>query len=492
VSRPSSTRPDSGGSPRRSLARALLAGTAAVGLTACAAPDPLDGEPGPPPIPERFVSAPDDGAVTADSVAPDAWWREYGDPELDAAVALALEANPERRAAEALAAAARARARVAAGGLWPQVDARLRASRSRRNFIGLPIPGFPEVLPVTATQDDLGVAVAWEVDLLDRLGARARAAAEAAAAADADADAVAAELAARTVRTWLVLRGAERALTLLEERRDLAAEALAAAHDRFASGRAVAAEVAAREAELAGVAAELGAARRRVAEAHHALAALQGATPTAADSADGARELPEAPPPLAPGLPATVLARRPDLRAAEARLAAAVSTADEAWAARWPRLALTADYGTSTTALGDLLDGDFVVWGLAADLTAPLFHGGALAANAEAAAAEARAAQARFVAAVLRALAEVETALAAEAALREAAAEEDRRVAALADLEAAVADRVDRGQADGLDLLDARARRLGAEAARLEARLALLLARVDLRLALGDGLPEPR
>ncbi|MFW6354322.1 MAG: TolC family protein, partial [Verrucomicrobiota bacterium] len=146
--------------------------------------------------------------------------------------------------------------------------------------------------------------------------------------------------------------------------------------------------------------------------------------------------LPATVPLPAVGLPARLVARRPDLAAAEARYAAAVRTTGAARKLRYPRLALTGSLGTASQELGELLDDDLGVWNLVGNLTAPVFQGGRIAAQIEAAAAEEEAALESFAATLLNAYQEVETALASdrslasrrallEALVREADAAED-------------------------------------------------------------------
>src|SRR5690606_30898627 len=143
-----------------------------------------------------------------------------------------------------------------------------------------------------------------------------------------------------------------------------------------------------------------------------ALETLLGRYPSAALALEA--ELPELGPAPAAGLPAELLARRPDLKAEERRLAAAL--ADERAAARnWlPSVALSASAGNSSDRFADLLDESFNVWSLAGDLAQPIFAAGRLRAERDRAEALRASQVSRYKDLALQAFREVETALQSE------------------------------------------------------------------------------
>lgn len=417
----------------------------------------------------------------------DPWWSDFASAALDAAVLDALRANPDLQAAAARVEAARAQTRAVAGARLPQVGAGLELSRSRRNLLGLPIPGAPAVLPVTTAQHGLGLELAWEVDLWQRLAAGERAALAEAEAADADHRALALALAGQTARSWFALAHQDELLTLMEARVQNAVHALDLARQRFAAGAGDAAAVPRAEAALAGLRAEQEREAATRASAQVQLERLRGRYPRAGSTREASGALPPLPRSVPAGMPAELLERRPDLHAAASRLAAARERAAGAAAARLPRLQLTAEGGTVSDALGDLLDGDFRVWSLAAGLTAPIFDGGRLRAEAEGAEALARAAEADYVARALLGFAEVETALAAEARLRAAHARAREAVGSWEREAGATQRRFASGTADAAAVLARTDALLEARTVELSLRFALLLNRVDLLLALGGG-----
>jgi NodT family efflux transporter outer membrane factor (OMF) lipoprotein len=195
--------------------------------------------------------------------------------------------------------------------------------------------------------------------------------------------------------------------------------------------------------------------------------------------------LPSMPPPVPAGLPADLIARRPDLLASEMILVAAGARVAESRAALLPQIRLTASGGTSSGELLDLLRGDFVVWSLVAGLTQPLFNGGRLRAGVDAAEAAREAAVAAYAQSALVAFAEVETALAADQFLR---VQEEALARAITDATAArrlAEDRYFAGLAAYLDVLEAQRLEIAAESQWLEVRRLRLATRVDLHLALG-------
>ena len=125
------------------------------------------------------------------------------------------------------------------------------------------------------------------------------------------------------------------------------------------------------------------------------------------------------PPPIPTGLPSELLERRPDVMAAQQRLAAAFDKAKAAQAARFPRISLTASGSDISSDLFVLQNRDNPVWSAGGTIFAPLFRGGALKAQAEAASAEQKQAMAQYVQTALRAFGDVENALASEFALKD-------------------------------------------------------------------------
>ena len=437
-------------------------------------------------IPDRWTAvATDPGAVEGE------WWIAFGDPVLDTLVAEAFDHNFNLMAASARVDAAAAQARIAGADLSPQVSVGLSGRRERRNFIGLPIPGAPsQGLSTTFTSLGVSLDTTWEVDLWGRIRAGKAAALADLQAVRAEHAAIRLSLAGQIAKAWFALTESRQQVELA---RDTVASHQSTAdrvRSRFELGlrpsldlRLALSNLFAAEALLDQ---RLGLFDRTVRQ----LEILLGRYPNA--DQESSADLPAVPDPVPAGLPSELVTRRPDLVAAERRLAAADARLAEARRSLYPRLILTASGGTSSNELKDLLDGDFRVWSLIANLLQPVFQGGRLRAGVDAAEARSREVLSVFAEEVLRAFAEVESALAAEGFL--AGREEDlREAAAQADAARRLAqDRYDAGLEDLVTVLDSQRRYLTARSLFLAVRRLRLDARVNLHLALGGGFAGER
>ena len=427
-------------------------------------------------------------AEAAEATGP--WWSAFGDDELDGLIVEALERSPDLDAAAARLAAAQARARIAGADLLPTVDGSFSASRGRRNFIGFPIFG-PEgggderVLTSINTNFGLSLNVSWEADLWGRVRAGREGALALTDAASAQVAAAALSLAGQTAKSYFAVVEAREQVELAEATLETLSTTTGWVRRRYEAGVREALDLRlARSDEEIGRATLAG--RQQTLDAlERQLETLVGRYPDRTVDTAGALETP--PPPIPPGVPSEIVTRRPDLAAAEARLAAAGFDVAAARAALYPRIALTGSYGRSSEELEDLLDNDFTVWSIAGNLMQPIFDAGRLRAGVDLAEATFEEATATYAGQVLEAFREVETALAADTYL---AAREEALDAAANEAEAArdlADDRYRLGLQGFLTVLEAQRRVYDARSGLLQARRARLDARVDLILALGGG-----
>ncbi len=425
----------------------------------------------------------------------EAFWEQLGSPRLNALVEEGLERSPNLALAAQRVLSAAAALESAAAADLPSIQASLSSSRSRVNFIGLPVPGTSGVLTSESSSHALGVSIAWEVDLWGRLATAQRGAAANLEAESFDFVAARQSLAAQIVKAALSLVEAHEAASYAREARRIAEAELRDASRRVASGQGGVEDEWAARAALAEADATLAGAQRRVQLLGPPLALLLGRA-SGRDNLLGEVELEQLaselrtadlPPPPPAGLPAELLARRPDLAALEARLRAAQAGAEVAHAALLPQLSLTGNAGTSGSELRNLLDGDFQVWSLGANLLAPLWNGGGLRAAEEQAVADRDAALLAYVQGALVAFSEADAALSAEQLLR---SEHERRREAVelrAEAEALLLRKNKRGSAPAAVALAARAAAVAARQAELSTWRERLTQRVDLCLALGGG-----
>ena len=460
----------------------------AIGLlilvAGCATAPPLD-------PPTLDVASPDTWTARQDTgEGPDLdWWTDFGDTALDEVVRSALEQNYDLQATAARLEQAAADARIAAADLQPTVQAGLNGSRRRQNFIGFPIPGSEDrVLSTVFTNYGVSLDVTWEADLWGRLRSGARAALADLQARVADLRGAQLSLAGQTTKTWFAMAEAQQQLRLAEESVESFRTSSDQVRGRFEQGLRPSLDVRLSLSNLANAEALREQRRRQLDATIRQLEVLLGRYATGSMVAPVA--LPDAPATIPGGLPAELVGRRPDLVAAERRIAAARQRLQVSRTELYPRLSLTGNTGTATSALTDLIDGNFGVWSLVGNLVQPLFQGGRLRAGVDRA--EARAAEelAVYANTVLQAFSEVETALAAEEFLTERASyletsvEQSRAAETLAD------ERYRTGLDDYVTVLESQRLALQAEGDLIAARHQRLENRVDLYLALGGGFDQ--
>ncbi len=425
----------------------------------------------------------------SESVAVD-WWRSFGHAEMERAVDDALTNNPDLAAAAARVVAAEARGRAVAGSRWPAIDFGFQAGRGRNVLVGFPSP-TGDGLAFTTNQFGASLNLSWEVDLWDRIGSMTRAAMNEFEATASDYNAARLSLAGQAAKTWVTWQAAREQLDLARAAVKLAEDQSKLLKRRFRQGAATAEQVVEAESDISKAVAALLDFEINVDQAARAVELLAGRYPGGMDVEPGEQHLPELPAPPPAGMPAELLARRPDLQSAELRVAAAREGITTARANLYPRLALTASGGSTSASLGDLLDGDFKVWSLGANLTAPLFQGGRLRAEADEAEARAREAELRFAGALLGAFAEVEAALQTESRILARIGELDSAVRN-ADTALRLADgRYAHGAGDPIAIFQAREDARQARRLLIEARRRLLTNRIDLHLALGGDFVTP-
>jgi len=413
-----------------------------------------------------------------------AWGELFADPRLDGLISEALEANRMLDAAAARVERAAAQARIAGADLYPQGNAALDAGRRRQNFIGLPIPGAEgRVLSNTSTTFGTGLNVSWEIDLWGRLRSARAAALADAESVRADLSAAQLSIAGQVAKTWFsVVEAAEQVKLAVATAQNRASTA-EGIRRRYEAGLSPSVDLRLAESNSALAESRLQQRRRQLDAASRQLEILLGRYPSAEiEPLDG---LPDLRAPIPPGMPALVLARRPDLRVSERRVTAATARVAQARASLYPQLHLTGSGGTTSTELEDLLDGDFSVWSFGAGLLQPVFQGGRLRANVDLARAVEDEALAGFAQSVLSALAEVESALFAQEVL--ARQEEALALAAMNAVEAqrTAEQRYASGLSDFLLLLETQRLAFEAESQLLDLRRQRLVSRVDLYLALG-------
>lgn len=388
------------------LHKLLLPIVSALALTACAAgPDRFTSLPTPEAVSGPYLSA-EAGAVTP-SPMPAEWWRLYQDPVLDSLVSDALGANTDIRQSLARIDRARAALRGAQSDRLPQVGLTASAGYGR-----VPEAGTSPGQDRDGGQFSIGADIAYEVDLFGRVGSGIAAARADEAAARADADAVRVMVVADTTRAYADAASAAARLRVAQSIVALLDDSLRLTrlrHDAgYTDGLAVSRIETLREQRAATIPA-IEAQRRA---ALFALATLTGRAPAQLPPIAGDREIPlEIDSPLPVGDGATLLARRPDVRAAEMRVLANRERIGIARADLYPRITLGGSIGSNATNLGDLFTGGPLGFLLGPLIDWAFPNREPVYARIDAAEADAAGSLAAFDGTVLIALQEAETAL---------------------------------------------------------------------------------
>jgi multidrug efflux system outer membrane protein len=290
---------------------------------------------------------------------------------------------------------------------------------------------------------------------------------------------------AETAQAYLGLRALDAERALVQETVDAYADTLRLTQRRYRAGDVAELDVVRVEAEVAATEAQALAIDRQRAALEHALAVLVGAA--ASEFTLPVAQWQTSLPAIPAGVPATVLARRPDVSAAQSSLLAAQARVGVAQAAWFPSLALTAEGGFASSDLGDLLRWSARAWSAGALLSLPIFDGGRRQAGVEGAKAQLDAALASYRGQVLVAFREVEDQLSALRLLHAQALAQDRAVTAARRATSLSDARYRSGLVSQLELLDARRSELRNRRQALQVRSAQFQATVVLIRALGGG-----
>jgi multidrug efflux system outer membrane protein len=404
------------------------------------------------------------------------WWKAFNDPVLDDLVARAERNNTSLQVSSARLAQARALLRAADADRMPQLG--VGASAIRQD--GLPLsPAGPSTLTT------VGANASWEVDLFGRLASASRAAALDARSREGLLQSTHLIVQADVAQTYLAIRALDDERALVRGTVVTYVEALKLTQRRFRAGDVAELDVARARTEVAATESEALALDRRRAELEHALAVLVGEPASTFQVREDSWKT--ALPIVPAGVPATVLARRPDVSAAQDALLATQQRVGVAKAAWFPSISLTAAGGQASGEISDLFKWTARAWGVGALLSLPVFDGGRRTAGIENANAEMDAALASYREQILTALRDVEDQLAALHLLADQADAQGRAVTSAARTTALSDVRYRNGLVSQLELLDAQRSELRNRRQALQVRSAQYQATVGLVRALGGG-----
>jgi NodT family efflux transporter outer membrane factor (OMF) lipoprotein len=363
-------------------------------------------------------------AQPADDVLRGNWWELFNDADLNALEQQIDVANQTLKAAEAQFAQARAIVRGTRAGLFPTIDASPSAVRAQ------PSGNRPASTSHQAANDFLlPIDVSYEADVWGRIHSAVSASRAAAQASAGDLEAARLSVHAELASDYFTLRGIDRDRQLLDAAVASFERALELTRNRFEGGIASQADVAQAETVLETTRAQAVDVATGRAAVEHAIAVLIG-KPASGFSIIVKPMMSDAPPSVPSGVPSDLLERRPDIAAAERRVAAANAQLGVATAAFYPRLILSGSAGFESSPLGSLLTGTSGFWSIAPALLVNVFDAGRRRSVADQARAEQDLATAVYRQAVLVAFREVEDQLASLRILDEEATVQRRAVAA--------------------------------------------------------------
>lgn len=408
------------------------------------------------------------------------WMQDIQDPMLPKIIAEALEHNYNLVAAEGRLEAARATAVIQGSGRYPNLTLGTSGNRSQRNNAGGVV--------ITSNQSKnfgLNARTNWEVDIWGRVRDQASAGLADYQASFEDFRDARFSIAANVARAWYRAISSELQLQISIESLETFESNLEIIEENFKRGIARALDLHLMRANVANSRSGYETRLRAFEGDRRALEILLGRYP--ANEIAIAKELPEIKKSIPVGLPDELLNRRPDIRAAERRLAADSKGVDVAKKAILPGINLNGSYGTSTREFDLLTDERFKVWSYGYNVSLPIFQGGRINATKERTMAVYKQSLANYHQTVLRAFEEVESALSDETSLFR---DEEALRVTVEEYTAAVDlawEQYNRGLVDIITVLDSQRRLFNAERSLIVINNQRIQSRIGLYLALGGG-----
>lgn len=429
----------------------------------------------------RFADAAKGYAIPTATLADvPAWWRSFGDTELDALVDEGLAANHDLRIATARVDEFAALVISSRAQGLPQIGYGANASRQRVSQSTTPLPAGanPEITSYSAL-----LSASWELDLWGRIRRENEAARANLFATEEARLGVALTLVSSIVSGYITLLDLDRQLEISQATLDGRRRTVEVFQLRLDGGAVSEFEMMQVTAEYETAASAIPVLQQAIAQQEHALSVLIGRNPGPIKRGHTLQQL--SVPRVPAGLPSELITRRPDILQAEQQLVAANALIGAARALYFPTLSLTAAGGGASPELNGLFSGRSRTWSYAGQLLGPIFSGGAIdAANRQAEARRDQALEA-YQKTIQSAFRDVDDALAAIQAKRVLVASLERQVAALTRAVELTRERYDNGYTDYLEVLDTERSLFSAQLSLSSARGDGYRSLVDLYRALG-------
>jgi multidrug efflux system outer membrane protein len=435
-------------------------------------------------IPESYQN--DRSEPVLSPVLEDRWWQDFDDPELNALVEEVLERNWDLKQATARILESRAQYVQVSADRWPQVG--FDYQWDERRFGGVNVGRGR-----TITTHQVTFPALFEVDLWSRLAKASEAARKDILVDEENRRTIAQTLVAETINLYLQIEASERRLQIADQSIEAFQRSLQFVNARYRRGLTSVLDVRQARRLLAGAETRVPQLQQELGLLQQQLSVLLGRYPETRPARSQPDDYYRRPDPVPTGLPSTLLLRRPDIRAAEARLVAINRRIGAAKADRFPRITLTGSYGWNADGKDRLFKSDSVIWNFTRGVVQPLMNADRLKARQRGVEARYQQAVSDYANTVLDAFAEVEGAL----LIRKKQLERrEREVIFLEEARATqrvAQNRYIKGLIEYLDVLDAQQTRFTAEDNLALVDLRILTNRVDLHRALGGSwaVPEP-
>jgi NodT family efflux transporter outer membrane factor (OMF) lipoprotein len=413
-----------------------------------------------------------------------AWWRIFADPELDALEAKIADANQDLQGAFARLMQARAATRIARADRLPTLNASASATRGQ---VSANSPRFLPGAERTGNNFDVEGDLSYELDLWGRVRNAVASAKATQQASAADLASLTLAIRAEAATDYFTLRAQDAQQSLLDKTVADYARSLELTLNRYRGGGAALADVAQAQAQLETARTEAADIRLQREQTEHAIAVLAGENPTVFHLAANPLPASLAPPRVSAGLPSQLLERRPDIAAAERRVAAANAQIGVARAAYFPQFSLSAAAGFDSTQTSNWISAPSQLWSVGPSALLTVFDAGRHRAQT----AQARAAYdeqvANYRGAVLVAFQEVQDALAALTQLEQESSSQAAAVEATARALEQAQYRYKAGLVTYLEVASTENTSLQAQLSGVSIQLRRLSASVLLVKALGGG-----
>ena len=446
-------------------------------------------------IPQAYDGGPKNPALAEAAVPTLDWWRGFHSKELTEVIEEARAANLDIAAAVARIVQADAQSRIAGAPLLPGVNLNGGATRSRASQAtgGLGGPSAGSFAGSSSERDSLSASLtaSYEIDFWGKNRSALRTAEETAAASRYDREVVGLTTVVATANAYFQVLAAQDLLRSTRENEKSATRVLNLIQQRLNAGTASALETAQQESLVNTQRALIPPLEQILTQNRNALALLMARSPESVRVRGGSlRSI--AYPRVTPGLPSELLAQRPDIREAEANLAAANANVENARAQMLPSITLTGEGGYQSAVLRTLLRPESAFYTLTAGLTQPIFDGLKLQGNLDLQKGKQDELLQNYRKAVISAFSDVETAL---DGIRQTALRERLQGDVVTSSQRAFdisEQRLNQGTIDLVTVLQTQQALYTAQLARVQARLAHVQAIVSLYQALGGGwLPKP-